>query len=61
MGGVLNEDVEDSDIPIDVTKDLIEMGIHAPAGIPELVSDLGDLVRRLGHAPAYVDGHMERT
>jgi methylmalonyl-CoA mutase cobalamin-binding subunit len=60
MGGVLNEDVEDSDVPIDVTKDLIEMGIRAPAGIPELVSDLGDQVRGLGHSMAYVDGHTER-
>jgi methylmalonyl-CoA mutase cobalamin-binding subunit len=55
MGGVLNEDVEDSDIPVDVTNDLIEMGIRAPSGIPELVGDLGELVRRSGHDPAYAD------
>jgi methylmalonyl-CoA mutase cobalamin-binding subunit len=61
MGGVLNEDVEDSDVPIAVTDDLIEMGIHAPAGIAELVIDLGDLVGRTGQAPAYTDGDMERT
>jgi methylmalonyl-CoA mutase cobalamin-binding domain/chain len=51
MGGVLNEDIGDSDIPIDVTRDLIEMGIRAPRGIPALVSDLGDFVSATGRAP----------
>jgi len=42
MGGVLNEDVEGSDIPIDVRGELLEMGVLAPSGIDELIVQLAD-------------------
>ena len=43
MGGVLNEDVEGSDIPVDVRDEVQQMGVLAPSGIAELVERLGDL------------------
>ena len=43
MGGVLNEDVEGSDIPVDVRDEVQQMGVLAPSGIAELIERLGDL------------------
>jgi methylmalonyl-CoA mutase cobalamin-binding domain/chain len=40
MGGVLNEDEEGSDIPVNVTGVLAEMGVLVPAGIDELIDEL---------------------
>ena len=48
MGGVLNEDVEGSDIPVDVRDEVQQMGVLAPAGIAELIERLGDLASRPG-------------
>ena len=48
MGGVLNEDVEGSDIPVDVRDQVQQMGVLAPAGIAELIERLGDLASRPG-------------
>jgi methylmalonyl-CoA mutase cobalamin-binding domain/chain len=42
MGGVLNEDVEGSDIPVDVRDEVQQMGVLAPAGIAELIERLSD-------------------
>jgi methylmalonyl-CoA mutase cobalamin-binding domain/chain len=50
MGGVLNEDVEGSDIPIDVRGDLNATGIETPGTIDGLVDALID--RRRGGVPA---------
>lgn len=41
MGGVLNEDIDGSDIPVDVRDDLAKMGVRTPAGIEELVREIG--------------------
>ena len=46
MGGVLNEDVEGSDIPIDVRGDLNATGIETPGTIDGLVDALIDRRRR---------------
>jgi methylmalonyl-CoA mutase cobalamin-binding subunit len=43
MGGVLNEDIDGSDIPIDVRADLAKLGIRLPADIPALLDELADL------------------
>jgi len=48
MGGVLNEDVEGSDIPVDVRDEVQQMGVLAPEGIAELIERLGDLAGRPG-------------
>jgi methylmalonyl-CoA mutase cobalamin-binding domain/chain len=40
MGGVLNEDVAGSDIPVDVRDEVQQMGVLAPAGIAELIEQL---------------------
>jgi methylmalonyl-CoA mutase cobalamin-binding domain/chain len=50
MGGVLNEDVEGSDIPIDVRGDLNQTGIETPGTIDRLVDALVE--RRTGAVPA---------
>jgi methylmalonyl-CoA mutase cobalamin-binding subunit len=50
MGGVLNEDVEGSDVPIDVRADLNEKGIETPGSIDRLVDALVD--RRADSVPA---------
>lgn len=42
MGGVLNEDIEGSDVPIDVRADLNEKGIETPGSIDRLVDALVD-------------------
>ena len=49
MGGVLNEDVEGSDIPIDVRGDLNATGIETPGTIDRLVDAL---IERRGGVPA---------
>lgn len=50
MGGVLNEDVAGSDIPIDVRGDLNATGIETPGTIDRLVDAL--IERRAGGVPA---------
>ncbi|HET8813710.1 MAG TPA: cobalamin-dependent protein [Solirubrobacterales bacterium] len=50
MGGVLNEDVDGSDVPIDVRADLNENGIETPGSIDRLVDALVD--RRADSVPA---------
>lgn len=50
MGGVLNEDVEGSDVPIDVRADLNAQGIETPGSIDRLVDALVD--RRADGVPA---------
>ena len=50
MGGVLNEDVAGSDIPIDVRGDLNASGIETPGTIDRLVDAL--IERRAGGVPA---------
>ncbi|MCP4950230.1 MAG: hypothetical protein GY922_00055 [Proteobacteria bacterium] len=40
MGGVLNEDVEGSDVPVDVTKHLHELGIQTPGSLEDLLAAL---------------------
>ena len=40
MGGVLNEDVEGSDIPLDVSADLNQIGIETPGTIDRLIDAL---------------------
>ncbi len=43
MGGVLNEDVEGSDIPVDVRADLRQLGVRLPADIEGLIDELSVL------------------
>jgi methylmalonyl-CoA mutase cobalamin-binding domain/chain len=50
MGGVLNEDVDGSEIPIDVTADLNATGIETPGTIDRLIDALAE--RRRGGVPA---------
>jgi methylmalonyl-CoA mutase cobalamin-binding domain/chain len=50
MGGVLNEDVDGSDIPIDVRGDLNATGIETPGTIDRLIDAL--IERRRGVVPA---------
>lgn len=50
MGGVLNEDVDGSDIPIDVSADLNATGIETPGTIDRLIEAL--IERRAGGVPA---------
>jgi methylmalonyl-CoA mutase cobalamin-binding domain/chain len=50
MGGVLNEDVDGSDIPIDVSADLNSKGIDTPGTIDRLIDAL--IERRAGGVPA---------
>ncbi|MFL5832591.1 MAG: cobalamin B12-binding domain-containing protein [Solirubrobacterales bacterium] len=49
MGGVLNEDVEGSNIPVDVSADLNATGIETPGTIDRLVEAL---IERRGGVPA---------
>ena len=52
MGGVLNEDVEGSDIPVDVRNDLVDLGVTPLSGIEELASRLDDIRKvNAGSAP----------
>ncbi len=46
MGGVLNEDIEGSDIPVDVRGDLHGMGIATPGSIDQLVDAVAGLAPR---------------
>ena len=41
MGGVLNEDIDGSDIPVDVREDLARIGVSTPSGIEQLIDELG--------------------
>jgi hypothetical protein len=50
MGGVLNEDVDGSEIPIDVSADLNAGGIGTPGTIDRLIDAL--IERRAGGVPA---------
>lgn len=50
MGGVLNEDVDGSEIPIDVTADLNATGIETPGTIDRLIDALAE--RRADGVPA---------
>ncbi len=50
MGGVLNEDVDGSDIPIDVSADLNATGIETPGTIDRLIAALAE--RRSGGVAA---------
>jgi methylmalonyl-CoA mutase cobalamin-binding domain/chain len=50
MGGVLNEDVDGSEIPIDVSADLNATGIETPGTIDRLIDAL--IERRAGGVPA---------
>ena len=43
MGGVLNEDVEGSEIPVDVRADLARLGVAPLATVEELISKLAGL------------------
>jgi methylmalonyl-CoA mutase cobalamin-binding subunit len=43
MGGVLNEDIDGSDIPIDVRGDLSKLGVRLPDDIPALLDELAAL------------------
>jgi hypothetical protein len=43
MGGVLNEDIRGSEIPIDVTADLNATGIRTPGTIDRLIGGLVEL------------------
>ncbi len=43
MGGVLNEDVEGSEVPVDVQADLIRLGVYIPGTVDELVAALRQL------------------
>jgi hypothetical protein len=49
MGGVLNEDVDGSEIPIDVSADLNANGIETPGTIDRLIDALSE---RAGGVPA---------
>jgi len=49
MGGVLNEDVDGSEIPIDVSADLNATGIETPGTIDRLIEAL--IQRRTGDVP----------
>jgi methylmalonyl-CoA mutase cobalamin-binding domain/chain len=50
MGGVLNEDVDGSDIPVDVREDLARIGVHTPVNIEVLISEIGAYERPTAHA-----------
>jgi methylmalonyl-CoA mutase cobalamin-binding domain/chain len=41
MGGVLNEDIDGSDIPVDVREDLARIGVSTPSDIEGLIDELG--------------------
>jgi methylmalonyl-CoA mutase cobalamin-binding subunit len=43
MGGVLNEDIEGSEIPVDVRADLAGLGVRPLAAVEELIGELGRL------------------
>jgi methylmalonyl-CoA mutase cobalamin-binding domain/chain len=41
MGGVLNEDIDGSEIPVDVRADLARIGVSTPSDIERLIDELG--------------------
>jgi methylmalonyl-CoA mutase cobalamin-binding subunit len=43
MGGVLNEDVDGADVPVDVRDDLRRLGVEIPPSVDDLVAALGRL------------------
>lgn len=43
MGGVLNEDIENSDVPVDVRADLHRLGVETPLSLDDLVVALRQL------------------
>ena len=45
MGGVLNEDIEGSDVPVDVRQDLWNIGINTPNTIDDLLESMKELPR----------------
>jgi methylmalonyl-CoA mutase cobalamin-binding subunit len=45
MGGVLNEDIEGSEIPVDVRADLVQLGVQPLATVEELISSLAGLAQ----------------
>jgi methylmalonyl-CoA mutase cobalamin-binding subunit len=46
MGGVLNEDIDGSDIPVDVRDDLAKMGVRTPSDIEDLINEIGERDRQ---------------
>jgi len=50
MGGVLNEDIDGSEIPVDVREDLARIGVSTPPDIEALVNEIGGRERQA--APA---------
>jgi methylmalonyl-CoA mutase cobalamin-binding domain/chain len=49
MGGVLNEDEDESDVPRDVTEDLLRLGVRLPADVSDLVASLSAGPSRPSH------------
>ena len=52
MGGVLNEDIEGSEIPVDVRGDLRALGVAPLATVEELIENMASLVRTSSGATA---------
>jgi methylmalonyl-CoA mutase cobalamin-binding domain/chain len=50
MGGVLNEDIDGSDIPVDVRADLARIGVSTPSDIEQLIDELGRYDRQTATA-----------
>lgn len=46
MGGVLNEDIDGSEIPVDVREDLARIGVHTPSDIEGLIDEFGERERQ---------------
>jgi methylmalonyl-CoA mutase cobalamin-binding subunit len=44
MGGVLNEDIDGSDIPVDVRNDLHQLGIETPDSIDQMLQSISERV-----------------
>ena len=44
MGGVLNEDIDGSDIPVDVRGDLHQLGIETPDSIDQMLQSISERV-----------------
>ena len=52
MGGVINEDIEGSEIPVDVRGDLRALGVAPLATVEELIENMASLVRTNSGATA---------
>jgi methylmalonyl-CoA mutase cobalamin-binding domain/chain len=50
MGGVLNEDIDGSEIPVDVRQDLAQLGVSTPPDIEALVNEIGGRERQVARA-----------